>query len=108
MQKEYEGYNFAVKNLLKLGEKDIRVQSKILGTVADVIEVNKEYITAIETALGGALQNVKNVNPCFCKELGCSTTNHICMAFYFQRAALVMEKTKALSCYFLDSKRDET
>ena len=30
----------------------------IVGVVADIIEVGKEYETAIETALGGSIQNI--------------------------------------------------
>lgn len=58
MQKEYDGYNFAVKNLLKLAQKDSSIGGKIRGTVSDVIDVDKAYISAIETAIGGALQNI--------------------------------------------------
>ena len=58
MQRDYEGYNFAVKNLLKLGEQNSNVKSLILGTVADIIDVKKEYVVAVEIALGGALQNI--------------------------------------------------
>ena len=31
---------------------------KIIGVVADIIEVDKKYETAIETALGGSIQNI--------------------------------------------------
>ncbi len=69
MQKEYEGYNFAVKNLLKLGEKDEKIKSLILGTVADIIDVKKEYVVAIETALGASLQNIVTATEEDAKEL---------------------------------------
>ena len=30
----------------------------LLGVVADIIKVNKEYEIAVETALGGSIQNI--------------------------------------------------
>ena len=34
----------------------------ILGVVADIIKVEKKYETAIETALGGSIQNIVTDN----------------------------------------------
>lgn len=52
MESNYEGYNFAVKHVMKSGLGGIH------GVVADLIDVPKGYETAIETALGAALQNI--------------------------------------------------
>ncbi len=52
MQAAYEGFGGAVKFIM--GEKLAGVH----GVVADLIDVPKGYETAIETALGSALQNV--------------------------------------------------
>lgn len=52
MEANYEGYNNTVRTLMQ------RNQSGIIGTVSDIIEVPAEYITAVETALGGALQHI--------------------------------------------------
>ncbi|MFW5998127.1 MAG: chromosome segregation protein SMC [Halanaerobiaceae bacterium] len=54
MEKEYNGYFRGVKNVLK--NKDIF--SGIEGVIADLIEVEKKYEKAIETALGSRLQNI--------------------------------------------------
>ena len=52
MESSYEGYNNAVKFIMKSG------LSGINGVVAELIEVPKGFETAIETALGAALQNI--------------------------------------------------
>lgn len=51
MESNYEGYNYAVKHVMKSGLRGIR------GVVADLIKVPAGYETAMETALGAALQN---------------------------------------------------
>ena len=52
MEANYEGYNNTVRTLMQ------RNQSGIIGTVSDIIEVPADYVTAVETALGGALQHI--------------------------------------------------
>lgn len=52
MEANYEGYNNAVRSLMQ------RHSSGIIGTVSDIIRVPEGYETAIETALGGALQHI--------------------------------------------------
>ena len=55
MENDYAGYSKSVKSVLKAEElKKIR----IYGTVSGLVDVKKEYVTAIEIALGGALQNI--------------------------------------------------
>ena len=51
---QYEGFNRAVKTVMNLK----KTRKGILGTVSDVIRVEKKYRTLIETALGGNYQNV--------------------------------------------------
>ncbi len=52
MEANYEGYNNAVRSLMQ------RHSSGIIGTVSDIITVPAGYETAVETALGGALQHI--------------------------------------------------
>ncbi|MBR3787599.1 MAG: chromosome segregation protein SMC [Firmicutes bacterium] len=52
MESNYEGYNYAVKHVMKSGLPGIH------GVVAELISVPAGYETAIETALGAALQNI--------------------------------------------------
>lgn len=52
MENNYEGYNYAVKFIMKSNLKGIE------GVTSDLMEVPRGYEVAIETALGGALQNI--------------------------------------------------
>ena len=56
MEKMHEGYSKAVK--LVMGEADRGVLHNIHGPVADLLKVPDQYTVAIETALGGAMQNI--------------------------------------------------
>ncbi len=58
MQKEYDGYQYAVKKLLKESERNQQIKSKMLGVLASLIRVPEKYETAIEIALGNAVQNI--------------------------------------------------
>ena len=54
LTERYEGYGGAVKRVMELKEEE----KGIIGVVADIIKVDKKYETAIETALGGSIQNI--------------------------------------------------
>lgn len=58
LTERYEGYGGAVKAVME--QKD--TETGIVGVVADIIKVEKKYETAIETALGGNIQNVVTDN----------------------------------------------
>ena len=50
----YEGYGNSIKKVM-----DLKNDKKgIIGVVADIIKVEKKYEVAIETALGGSIQNI--------------------------------------------------
>ena len=50
----YDGYGSSIRKVMEHKEKE----DGILGVVADLIQVDKRYETAIETALGGNIQNI--------------------------------------------------
>ena len=54
LAERYEGYGGSVKKVMEQKEKN----SGIVGVVADIIHVEKKYEVAIETALGGSIQNI--------------------------------------------------
>lgn len=56
LENSMEGFNYSVKEVMK-ASKNQRI-SGIYGTVAQLITVDSRFTTAIETALGGALQNI--------------------------------------------------
>ena len=56
--REYEGFNGTVKRLLTDAEKNNDIKSRIVGVIAGLIKVPTTYQTAVETALGNAIQNI--------------------------------------------------
>ena len=50
----YEGYGNSIKKVMELKES----KKGIIGVVADIIQVDRKYEVAIETALGGNIQNI--------------------------------------------------
>ena len=61
-EKEKEGYQKSVKTLLKECEKIKELGKGVRGALAELIDVPENMETAIEMALGGALQNVITEN----------------------------------------------
>ncbi|MBN6185863.1 chromosome segregation protein SMC [Aneurinibacillus sp. BA2021] len=59
MQADFSGFMQGVKEVLRAREHGF---SGVEGAVAELISVEKQYETAIETALGGALQHVVVTN----------------------------------------------
>lgn len=55
MENDYAGYAKSVKMVLKAEELKYLA---LYGTISGLIDVKREYVIAIETALGGALQNI--------------------------------------------------
>lgn len=62
MQAEHEGYAGSVKKLLKESERNESFRKNMVGTLASLITVPEKYETAIETALGNAIQNIVTRN----------------------------------------------
>lgn len=69
MQAEYEGYAYSVKKILKESERNSAINSKMVGVLASLIKVPAEYETAIEVALGNAVQNIVTYNENGAKDL---------------------------------------
>lgn len=58
LEKEYEGYYGGVKAILKQRDSHNPGFKGICGAVGEVISLDEKYETAIEIALGGAVQNI--------------------------------------------------
>ena len=54
----YDGYGSSIRKIMELKDDN----EGILGVIADIIKVEKKYETAIETALGGTIQNIVTDN----------------------------------------------
>ena len=57
-EKEKEGYARSVKSLLLDCDKNSELAKGMHGVLANIISVDEEYQTAIEMALGAAIQNI--------------------------------------------------
>ena len=58
LKNEYDGYNDSVKSLMRELKDKPELKKRVIGTVAELISVPKQYETAIETYLGASLQNI--------------------------------------------------
>ena len=58
LAERYDGYGNSIRRVMEQREK----VPGIHGVVADLIQVNKDYELAIETALGGSIQNIVTDN----------------------------------------------
>ncbi len=56
LERNMEGFAYSVKEIIKAGQNG-RI-SGIFGSIAQIITTSSEYSLAIETALGGAMQNI--------------------------------------------------
>ncbi|MGN0798448.1 MAG: chromosome segregation protein SMC [Christensenellales bacterium] len=62
MQKDYDGFNYSVKRLMQDAKSKAELKSKIVDIVASAMTIPKGFETAIEVALGGAVQDVITKN----------------------------------------------
>ncbi len=65
LTERYEGYGQSIKRIMEQKKH----QPGIVGVVADIIRVQKEYEVAVETALGGSIQNIVTDNGQTAKEM---------------------------------------
>ncbi len=59
---QYESFQASVQRIMQYAKQDKILDSKMLGVVAELINVPARYEVAIEVALGGALQNIVTAN----------------------------------------------
>ena len=58
LRDRFDGYVYSVKRLMNDAKENAELSSKINGLIADIVSCDKDYEVAIETAFGGAMQNV--------------------------------------------------
>lgn len=58
LKDRFDGYIYSVKKLLSDAKSNTDLSGRIQGLIADVVNCSGEYEVAIETAFGGAMQNV--------------------------------------------------
>lgn len=62
MQKENEGYAASVKKLLQESQNNASIGGRFINVVAKLMNVPEEYESAIDMALGSAVQNIVTKN----------------------------------------------
>lgn len=65
LTERYDGYGSSIRKIMELKGS----RKGIIGVVADIIKAEKKYETAIETALGGSIQNIVTDSEHTAKEL---------------------------------------
>lgn len=65
MAERYEGYGQSIRRVMEQKERN----AGIIGVVADIVKVGKRYEIAIETALGGSIQNIVTDTEATAKEM---------------------------------------
>lgn len=58
LKNRFDGYRDSVRKLLLKAKENKEISDRIKGTIANIVNTDEEYETAIETAIGGAMQNV--------------------------------------------------
>ena len=58
MMRSHEGYQNSVRSVMQAADQDENLGRCIIGPVAELLRVPKEYETAIGMSLGGAMQNI--------------------------------------------------
>ncbi len=58
LKNRFDGYQDSVRRLLSIAKTNPDLGKRICGTPADILSMEQKYETAIETALGGATQNL--------------------------------------------------
>lgn len=58
VKEDFEGYKFSVKKLMSDSRRNPDLSRRIKGVIADIVKCDEKYEVAIETAFGGAMQNI--------------------------------------------------
>ena len=58
LKNRFEGYKDSVRRLLSVSKTNPDVGNRLKGALADIVRTEQKYEIAIETAFGGAMQNV--------------------------------------------------
>lgn len=58
LREQYEGYQRAVQMLMNYAKQNDDVKTHLIGPLGELVTVKKGFETAVEVALGGAMQNI--------------------------------------------------
>lgn len=100
MQNAFDGYQIAVKKLLLDAKRNENIKNKMMGALATLITVPQKYETAIEVALGNAVQNIVTFNEQGAKDL----INYLKTNQYGRATFLPISTIKSKDLYHADKK----
>ncbi len=58
LKNRFDGYRDSVRKLQLTAKNDPEIGKRIRGAIADIVRTEKQYEVAVETAIGGAMQNL--------------------------------------------------
>ena len=58
LKNRFDGYRDSVRRLQLTAQRDPEIGKRIRGAIADIVRTDRQYEVAIETAIGGAMQNL--------------------------------------------------
>ncbi len=90
MSAAHEGYYASVRNVMRDTKRNAELFNAIKGVVAELLDVPKEYETALEMTLGSALQNIVTPTPEDAKYV----INHLRMKQYGRATMLPMSSMR--------------
>ena len=92
MSERYEGYGQSIRRIMEQ-KKD---NPGLLGVVADIIQVEKKFETAVETALGGNIQNIVTEDEQVAKKMiGILKKNHYGRATFLPLTTVTPKQEEA-------------
>ncbi len=98
ISERYDGYHDSIRSVM---EQKKRHQG-ILGVVADILTMDKKYETAIEIALGGALQNIVTEDSDTAKEMISYLKKHRLGRATFLPLSNIRRRNISISPYILE------
>ena len=58
LKNRFDGYKYSVKKLMSEAKNNPSLAAKLKGVIADIVSCEEKYEVALETAFGGAMQNI--------------------------------------------------
>ena len=58
LKNRFDGYRDSVRRLQLTAKSDPEIGKRVKGAIADIVRTEKQYEVAVETAIGGAMQNL--------------------------------------------------
>ncbi len=99
LAERYDGYGQSIRKVMEKKEEN----KGLLGVVADIIKVEDKYVTAVETALGGNIQNIVTEDEHVAREMiEFLKKNHLGRATFLPLTTVTPKKDKPFTDEMLE------